>query len=463
MSADNPRHPRTNGSPVGRRWFLAGAAAVAGAGLSRLGVRDAAADPGRATAARRVHPALAQARTGRPTPLAERAALARDVGGGEPVCLVDLDAIDANVDALTRFSQVHGWALRPALTALSSPELAGYVLGLLDQPRGLVAHLRDVAPTLTAAPAGTDLLVAHTPTTDELARYVAAGPPAAGTRVRVALDDVALLDACTAIVRDAGWDEPLEVCVEFDSGMGRGGFRDPDDVAAFARRLRDAPDAVRCTAVLCYDGHATLTSADAVRRTIARDARARLRELEAVLLDAAGDAIDPADLAVSGPGSSNYRNWAEGDEITEISPGSALTYARYLSAGFDDEELTLSVTPAVPVARRLGRSPRVPLTDFAIPGSNREQLLLTGGGWPDATGTLPDMVWPEGLADDSLHGGRRATASSVTAPEGVLEPGDYVLLWPEHSGAAISRFSTITALRGGDVAATWATSARWGG
>lgn len=465
-----PRRPHARRSPaspvrVDRRRFLAGAAAVAGAALSRPAGSASPGAPELTGGNVRAHPptgALASAHAGTPTPLSDLAVLARDAGGGEPLCLVDLAALDANVATLQRFADVHGWALRPSLAALRSPELSGYVLGLLPEPRGLIPHLREVGPTLDAAPHATDLLLAHAPTADELAGFIAAGPPPGEHRVRITVDDVALLEACIVLVRDAGWDDRLEICLELDSGMGRGGFRDPDEVAAAARRLRDATDAVRCTALRCDDGHAAFTPADAVRRTIARDARARLRELQAVLFDAAGDAIDPDDLVVTGPGSSNYRNWAEGDEIDEIGPGSALVYARYLRAGFDDEELRVALLPAAPVLRRVGASPRVPLTGFTVPGSSREQLLIKGGAWPDASGTLPAMVWPEGLDDDDLHGGRGKHTGAITAPEGALAAGDYVLLWPEQAGDAIDYFGAVTAVREGEVHAQWPTISRWG-
>ena len=395
------------------------------------------------------------------TPLSDLAALARVEGGGEPVCLIDLDALDANLDRLLADAMRQDLALRPALKSLPSPGLAAHVLGRLPEPRGMVFHLRHVEPLVAACPPGLDLLTGYVPTPGELARHLQRRGPATPHRVRITIDELELLDLAIELARESPRVGPIELAVELDAGAGRGGFAGVDEVAAVGRRLQEARDAVRVTAVLCYDAHATLTPRTSVRRVVAADARRRLRRLHDALRTAAGDAID--ELEVNGPGSANHRQWEGDDLLTEFSPGSALLYARYLQAGFDDEGLSVACLLAAPVLRRVGPLPRVPLTRRPVPGRRREQLMLKGGGWPTAGGTQPTMVWPAGLEENELYGGRGNNTGTIAAPPGRLHPGDVILLWPHQVGDAIEYFGAVTVVRAGEVVDRWPTLPRWGG
>ncbi len=447
---------------LSRRALLTGAAA--------LGVGLAATGGGRLRSSTSPTPAVlgdeplalraAPEHTGRTTPLPDLAALAAEVGAGEPVCFVDLGGLEANLALLASFAADHGWSLRPSLKSLQSPEFTGAVLAQLPEPRGMVFHLRHVDPIVAAAPEHVDLLTGYVPTLGELAAHLARPGPERPHRLRLTVDSLPLLERTIELARDGARALPVELCFELDAGSGRGGFTDVDDVVAAARLLVDAPDAVRLTALLCYDGHATLSPATPLRRTIAADARRRLARLHDALREAAGGAVE--ELEINGPGSSNYTQWVGDELLTEISPGSALLYARYLRAGFDDDALELACVLAAPVLRVVGRLPRVPLTAIELPGADRDQLMLKGGGWPSGGGRQPTMIWPEGLEDNELYGGRGNNTGTVTAPAGSLGLGDYLLLWPHQVGDAIDHFGAVTAVRDGRVEASWPTFARWG-
>lgn len=376
------RHPGRRG--VTRRGFLAGLAAV-GSGVT------ASAYPGSRSARADVTGTSLSADlsgAGQTLPGLERYAdLAVEIGGGEPVCFVDLDAVDANLEHLVRFAVDNGWHVRPSLKSCQSPKFCAYLLERLAEPRGMIFHLRHVAPIVSEAPAGVDLLTGYVPTVGELATYLSQPPPAGEYRLRVTVDSLELLEHTITLARDSTHPGPLELCFELDAGTGRGGFTDADDMVAAAALLRDHRELVQLTALLCYDGHATLSSANALRRTFASDAQRRLAHLHDTLRDAAGEAI--VELEINGPGSSNYVHWVGDELLTEISPGSALLYAGYLRAGFDDDELQLGCILAAPVLRVVGPFPRIPLTAIPLPGANREQLMLKGGGWPTASGRQP--------------------------------------------------------------------------
>ena len=449
---------------ISRRGFL-NAGAVLGVGGVTVGL------PGAGTGLRPATAPLSGGghATSTPTALAraadaawleELAELAAAVGAGEPVCFIDLDRLDANLAVLQDAASDNGWWVRPSLKSLQSPGSIAYVLDALPEPRGMVFHLRHVHPILELAPEGTDLLTGYVPTIGELAAYLAAPPQSVQHRVRITVDSIPLLDETIAAVRDSPRSEPLELCLELDAGSGRGGFTDVDEVVVAGRRIVEARDAVELTALLCYDGHATLSPATALRRTIAADARRRLARLHDALVDTAGAALER--LEVNGPGSSNYLQWSSDEHLTEISPGSALLYAGYLRAGFDDAALQLACVLSAPVLRVVGPHPRVPLTALELPGANRQQLMLKGGGWPAGGGRQPDLLWPPGLEDNELYGGRGNNTGTITAPAGALDLGDHILLWPHQVGDAIDYFGAVTAVRGGQVIERWSTFPRWG-
>ncbi len=80
-----------------------------------------------------------------------------------------------------------GGHVRPALKVFQSPRLCAYILHLLPEPRGLVFHLRTVDQIMTAAPAGTDLLMGYPPTRGELRAYLGSAPPRGQRRHRLTL------------------------------------------------------------------------------------------------------------------------------------------------------------------------------------------------------------------------------------------------------------------------------------
>ena len=84
--------------------------------------------------------------------MATVAAVAKRIGNGEPVAIVDLAAVDRNCDRLVSWSARNRIAWRPAYKTLRSPELLAYVLGRLDRPKVMIHHLRDLSQALPHVP-----------------------------------------------------------------------------------------------------------------------------------------------------------------------------------------------------------------------------------------------------------------------------------------------------------------------
>ena len=416
-----------------RRAFLASSAAVVGSAAAPP--LPALAGPGR--------PPIGKG--GTPMELLAIAALARKLGGGYPVLLLDLAALDRNTATVTSFAREQGWAVRPALKSFRSPRLTSYLLRRLPEPRGLFFNLYEVDPIVAAAPAGVDLMGGYPPTVGELRSFLARRGPRKRHRVRLLVDSVPLLEELARLARRTPRRLPLDVALELDVGMGRGGMNEPGEVGAAIEILRREKARLRLGAVLGYDGHATLRGDAAYRKGVATQAmdfyRRHLDELSAF--------VDPVKLIRNGPASSNYRNWV-GGPANEISPGSAFLFAGYLNGGYDTEGLFPALAMAGAVRRITSDHPTLPLTGTPAPGASEQEIIVQG------VGGAGEVVWPEGARGDDASGG----GDALVVPKGSVELGDYVIYRPTQTEVGIQQFDAIVAVRDGRARRTWKVQPR---
>ena len=419
-----------------------------------------------------------------PTPLPEVASMARAIGEGEPLTVLDLAALDNNIDRVVKEVERRDWSVRPALKSFRSPEFAAYVLSRLPEPRGMMFHLRPVPELLEVLPENPDLMLGYVPTVGELEVYFAEdGTDEPPHRLRLTLDAPELIRACADLASGGNRELPVEVALEFDSGMQRGGIKNEAELSRAIEILRENRDVLRLTATLCYDGHATVEGNEQFRQAVADDAQRRYEAFLEQLREEAGDFVDVDSLVRNGPGSSNYQNWDPDGPATEVSPGTAFVYHGYLQGrGFDNEGLKRTLVHGAPAMRIPADGPRTPLVGVEPPWEETgqvgdtvpeegdpgrpalegyEEVLIKGGAWPSNEGDLAEMVYPEGMEDDPSSGGRGNNTSAVLAPKGALELGDYVLLRPQISGDGVDYFGAVHAIRDGELQGVWPTRTRW--
>ena len=415
---------------VDRRTFI-GATAAAGVAASAGGVAHAAKAPKQPLGA-----------GGTPMTLEQLARLAREQGRGHPVLLLDLAALDQNTRVVVDFAKAQGWGVRPALKSFRSPALISYLLNRLPEPRGLVFNLTEVDPILAQAPRNTDLMTGYPPTFGELRTFLRTKQPRGqrAHRLRVLIDSVPLAQHMAALARSARRPLP-EVALEFDVGMGRGGINDADELRGCVEALRAA--GLKITAVLGYDGHATLRGDGDYRRLVATQAmaayRSRLAELD----------FEPE--IRNGPGSSNYRNWV-GGPANEIGCGSAFLFAGYLNGGYDTEGLAPALTLAGAVRRITSDHPSVPVVGIAQPGASEMEIIV------QAVAPAGELVHPEGGRVDEASGG----GDALVVPKGSVALGDYVLYRPTQTEGAILSYHELVAVREGRVLRRWPVFRRQG-
>ena len=379
---------------------------------------------------------------GTPMTLDQLATLAREHGRGYPVLLLDLAALDQNIRTVVDFAKAQSWGVRPALKSFRSPALISYLLNRLPEPRGLVFNLSEADPIIAQAPRSTDLMTGYPPTFGELATYLRTASPRGqrAHRLRVLVDSVPLMEHLATLARSARRRVP-EVALEFDVGMGRGGLNDAGEVKACVDIAKAA--GLNVTAVLGYDGHATLRGDPDYRRLVATQAMAAYRARLADL------GFEPE--IRNGPGSSNYRNWV-GGPANEIGCGSAFLYAGYLNGGYDTDGLAPALTLAGAVRRITSDHPSAPVVGIAQPGANEMEIVVQG------VGPAGELVHPPGGREDQASGG----GDALIVPKGSVALGDYVLYRPTQTEGAILSFHEMRAVREGKLLRRWPVFRRQG-
>jgi D-serine deaminase-like pyridoxal phosphate-dependent protein len=428
-----------------RRTFVAAGSAAAAAAVAPAGA--GAGDPTAGAAAKPKPPKPPLGSGGQPMALEEIAALARTYGRGQPVLFLDLAAVDQNIRTVVGFASAQGWGVRPALKSFRSPALISYLLNRLPEPRGLVFNLAEVDGIVAQAPRNTDLMTGYPPTFNELRTHLRTKQPRRQRphRLRVLVDSLPLMEHLASLVRSARRPLP-EVALELDVGMGRGGMNDAEELRACVKVLESA--GLRLTAVLGYDGHATLRGDPEYRRLVATQAQAAYR---ARLDDLAALGHDPAALVRNGPGSSNYRNWT-GGPANEVGCGSAFLFAGYLNGGFDTEGLAPALTLAGAVRRITSDHPSAPVLGIAQPGASEMEIVV------QAVAPAEELVHPPGGREDEASGG----GDALVVPKGSVALGDYVLYRPTQTEGAILSFHELLAMREGRLLRRWPVFRRQG-
>ncbi len=401
---------------------------------------------------------------GTPMQLAAVAALAKRIGDGEPVAIVDLAAVDRNSRRLRTWSTRNQIAWRPAYKTLRSPELLAYVLGKLERPRVMIHHLRDLAQALHHVPVGTDFLMGYPPTLGELAHYMRSAPPRGERRhtLRINVDSIQLLRAVDELSKHSPRALPIDVVLEIYNGIPRGGFDPGTELTEALKLLRSAHGRLRLGALLCYDALASAASDPPTRKTAAQFAQRNLTEAYRSVVAQVHDLVDLKAFVRNGPGSSNYPNWAGSTAANEFSAGSAVLFADYLdpydiSAGLAKGLYLCAPVLRLPKNRFLDKGP------ISIPPGT-EPVYIKSGGWPTGNNpTLSKLVYPSGLLEGPLYGRGSNASGLILARRGQLRPGDYVVETAQQVMEGQDYFGALYAARDGKVRGLWPTVSRWVG
>ncbi len=371
-----------------------------------------------------------------------------------PAAVVDLDAVDANVDEVLRRLGDSGRSLR---VATKSVRHVGVLRRILDAGgttfRGLMCYAADEAAWL-AGQGFDDLFVAY-PTLRPAALDRCAAAAASGATIALAVD---CREHVEALGRAAGahgtaLGAVIDVDVSWRPGGGahigvrRSPVRDAGSALALAQVISATPG-VRLDGVMGYEAHVAgiadrspfTRASNAARRAMKRVAvpvAARLRGDVVGALRDAGFAL----RLVNGGGSGSVVSTAADPAVTEVTAGSA-----FLAPHLFDHYDQLTLRPAAFVALEVTRV------------SDAGYVTCGGGGYvasgPPGRDRLPLPVWPCGLGYVPAEGaGEVQTPFRVPAGTAV-RPGDDVLVRHAKAGELAERFATFHLLRRGKVVAS---------
>lgn len=365
-----------------------------------------------------------------------------------PVALVDLDAVDRNVEALTAPLARHGKTLRIATKSLRSVALLRYVAARAPAViRGLLCFSPREACYL-ADEGLDDLLVAY-PTAQASETSAVAATVARGKRVALTADDAMHLEVAAAAARAAGIRMPIVVDVDVSYrpfgarvsiGVKRSPLHDPEAVADFAERVARHPD-LTLAGLLAYEAHvagvpddAAAPVVDAAKRAMKRRAMTAARAQRAEIVRALARRGLSVDL-FDGGGSGSVSESSEDPSLTEIAAGSG-----FVDSHLFDGYRGVSLSPAAHFALSITRRPGPGLVTCQSGG-----FIASGASGRDRS---PIVAWPEGLALTQLEGAGEVQTPVRVPPDFALGIGDPIFFRHAKAGELAEHFPEYLLVRG---------------
>ncbi len=348
-----------------------------------------------------------------------------------PALLVDLDALERNVERMRTVAETHGVRLRAHAKTHKSADIAR-----LQIERGGACGIccQKVSEAEAMVRAGiTDILVANEVRDPvKLARLARLAGQA---RIILCADDSAAVADMSAAAVKAG--TTLEVLVEIDCGAGRCGIAPGEAARDLALAIAEAPG-LRFSGVQAYHGRAQHLATEAERRDAIAAAEALTRET-VELIAAAGLSCE----IVGGAGTGTYPFEAASGVWNELQCGSYVfmdaDYRRVLgpnaNAGF---EHALFVLTSV-----MSRSAERAVTDAGL------KALAVDSGLPVVHGL--EGVTCTGLSDEHCQ---------LDDPSGLLEINQRLFLVPGHCDPTCNLYDWYVGIRDGKVEALWPVTAR---
>jgi D-serine deaminase-like pyridoxal phosphate-dependent protein len=346
-----------------------------------------------------------------------------------PALLVDLDAVERNIQRMADFSREHGASLRPhAKIHKATPILAWKQLraGAI----GITASKLSEAEVLAAGGIRDILIANQVVGARKIRRMVNL---AAYADLIVAVDSIDNVQEISRAAQEKG--TAVGVLVEVNIGNDRCGV-EPAMTLGLVQSMLVLPG-IRFRGVMGYDGHLAFLVNLQERHKRSQAAYRILVETRDTLSQA-GIAVE----IVSGGGTGTYRSAAETSGMTELQPGTYLfSDTTYRDAGLREFDCALTMLGTV-----ISRPQRAGAEDVAILDVGRKAMSTTYG--------FPEMKAPAGTIFSMPQEHSRLRLSE---PEDALrlKVGDQVELWVKDANGTINYFDQMYAMRGDRVEAVW--------
>lgn len=348
-----------------------------------------------------------------------------------PALLVDLDALERNLDHMRRAAETHGVRLRAHAKTHKSADIAR-----LQMERGGACGIccQKVSEAEAMVRAGiTDILVANE--VRDPAKLARLARLAGQARIIVCVDDPAAVADLSAAVIDAG--TTLEILVEIDCGAGRCGVTPGEPARDLALAVAEAAG-LRFSGIQAYHGRAQHLATEAERRGAIAAAEALTRKTVALI-----EASDLQCEIVGGAGTGTYPFESASGVWNELQCGSYVfmdaDYRRVLGDdGNDGFEHALFVLASV-----MSVAPGRAVADAGL------KALAVDSGLPTVHGLAG--VTCTGLSDEH---------SQFADPSGLLGINQHLRLIPGHCDPTCNLYDWYVGIRGDRVETLWPVTAR---
>ena len=341
-----------------------------------------------------------------------------------PALIVDLDALERNLDRMAAFAKRTGKQVRPHAKTHKSPIVAR--MQLERGAIGLCCAKLGEAEVMADAGIGPLHITTEIAGEPKLSRLVALRRRA---EVMVAVDDMDVARALSDAMRAAGLG--LDVLVDVNVGQDRTGVAPAmaGELAACIASL----DGLRLRGIQAYEGHLQHVYREKERRV-------KWRQCADLMLEAVDQVkrrgLPVEILSTAGTGTSAFA--AQLPEVTEVQAGSyPFMDCDYANVQGLEYEVALTVLGSV-VSRQRG--------DTAVVDAGWK-ALSTDSGMPVVKGRPELEYTPKG----DEHGGVRGAR---------MTPGDRVELIPSHCDTTVNLYNEFVCVRRGVVEAVWPIAAR---
>ncbi|MEX2245552.1 MAG: DSD1 family PLP-dependent enzyme [Dehalococcoidia bacterium] len=346
-----------------------------------------------------------------------------------PALVVDLAAMERNIERMAAHYAAGSCRLRPHFKAHKTPAIARRQLAA-GSCSGLTCATVGEAEVVVREGLTGDVLIAN-----EIlgpGKAVRAARLAKRIDLKVAVDSDIALDDLVAAARAEG--ATVGVVVDVSVGMPRCGIAAGEPALALARRIA-ATDGVRLCGLMGYEGHVVGLEDRGERESRAAKAMERLLSTARMVREAGL----PCEI-VSAGGTGTYDITGGMEGITEVQAGSYVlmdtAYAK-LGLPFEQALSILSTVLSRPRAEQCA-------TDAGL------KACAVDHGNP----SVKDLPGAEVMFLSDEH------ATISLPPEVPVSPGGRIELWPSHIDPTINLHDVLYAVAGGEVVEVWPIAAR---
>lgn len=354
--------------------------------------------------------------------------------------VIDRDRLDANLDLLLQ-DIPKGMALRVVAKSLPCPALLARVMDRARTDRLMTFNLPMLRQIADQFPKARQML--GKPLSDAaIEAFVASDPRPHG--VTWLIDSPERMARAASIVGAKG--ATLDVALELDIGLHRGGMAPGAELASALDILRAAPQ-LRFAGLMGYEPHIPkIPTLFGWRDRLLARAWDGYRAARTQVIDALGPEATEGAIYNAG-GSPTYRLYSDLSVANELAAGSVL-----LKPSDFDTPLLADHQPAVFIAAPVLKGPiptRMPgLEALPVRPSRAQTVFIQGGKW------MATPVHPAGLQPNPTYG-RSSNQEMLNGRHIPMAAGDFVMLRPTQSEAILTHFGPIAIYADGKIVDHW--------